>query len=361
VRLALPFMQPKGVLGLDIGSSSVKAVEISTSSKGMELVKLGIAPIPPDAIVQGDFLNMGAIVDAIKEAVSASGSTLKNVATAVSGHSVIVKRISTSKMSREELEESLAWEAEQYIPFDVSEVNLDFQILSYSGSAGEEDTMEVLLVAVKKDLIDNYTHVISEAGFIPSIVEVAGFSVENAYEASYDPDLDEAIALVNVGAQVVNINVIANGFPSFTRDIATGGNQYTEEIQKALSIGYEEAERMKKGDASGGVSQEVIPQEVEQAMRGVTEVLVGEIMRSLDFFSATAEESQIKRIVLAGGSANVVGFQAAFQERTDMPVEIMDPLARVTPSKFFDPEYLAEVSPSLATGVGLALRRVDNR
>ncbi|MBW2712510.1 MAG: type IV pilus assembly protein PilM [Deltaproteobacteria bacterium] len=353
-------MKSKGMLGLDIGSSSIKVVEMTSGSKGMELLKLGVVPLPPDAIVQGDFLNVSAIVDGIREAVSMSGSNLKNVATSVSGHSVIVKRINLPKMSREELEESLAWEAEQYIPFDVSEVNLDFQILS-CGDAGEVDeTMDILLVAVKKELIDNYTAAIVEAGLNPCIVEVAGFSVENAFEANYDPEPDEAVALVNVGSQVVNINVVINGSPAFTRDIATGGSQYTEEIQKSLSIGYEEAERMKKGDgAAGAASQDVIPQEVEQAMRGVTDVLVGEIMRSLDFFSATSEDAQVKRIMLSGGSAKVIGFQSAFQERTNIPVEIMDPLARVTPSKFFDSEYLSDIGPSLGVGVGLALRKAD--
>jgi len=358
--MKLPFMKSKGMLGLDIGSSSIKVVEMTSGSKGMELLKLGVVPLPPDAIVQGDFLNVSAIVDGIREAVSMSGSNLKNVATSVSGHSVIVKRINLPKMSREELEESLAWEAEQYIPFDVSEVNLDFQILS-CGDAGEVDeTMDILLVAVKKELIDNYTAAIVEAGLNPCIVEVAGFSVENAFEANYDPEPDEAVALVNVGSQVVNINVVINGSPAFTRDIATGGSQYTEEIQKSLSIGYEEAERMKKGDgAAGAASQDVIPQEVEQAMRGVTDVLVGEIMRSLDFFSATSEDAQVKRIMLSGGSAKVIGFQSAFQERTNIPVEIMDPLARVTPSKFFDSEYLSDIGPSLGVGVGLALRKAD--
>ena len=359
--MKLPFMKSKGMLGLDIGSSSIKLVEMSSGSKGMELLKLGVAPLPPDAIVQGDFLNVSAIVDGIREAVSMSGTSLKDVATSVSGHSVIVKRINLPKMTREELEESLAWEAEQYIPFDVSEVNLDFQILGYGDGSETEDTMDILLVAVKKELISNYTAAIVEAGLNPCIVEVAGFSVENAFEANYDPEPDAAVALVNVGSQVVNINVVINGSPAFTRDIATGGSQYTEEIQKSLSIGYEEAERMKKGDdgASGATSQDVIPQEVEQAMRGVTDVLVGEIMRSLDFFSATSEDAQIKRIMLSGGSAKVIGFQSAFQERTNIPVEIMDPLARVTPSKFFDPEYLSEVGPSLGVGVGLALRKAD--
>jgi len=354
-------MTEKGVLGLDIGSSSVKALEIHRNSKGYELSKFGMAVVPHDAIVQGEFLDTNGIIESIREAISISGSSLKSVATAVSGHAVIVKRISLPKMNRAELEESLTWEAEQYIPFDVSEVNLDFQILDKDSGGGADDVMEVLLVAVKKDLIDHYTQVITEAGLEPKIIEVAGFSVQNAFEANHPNAMnDGAIALVNIGAQTVNINVVINGYPAFTRDIASGGGQYTAEIQKALSIGFDEAEGMKRGEKSlSGASQDVIPQEVEHAMRGVTDVLIGEIMRSLDFFSATSDGNRVKRIVLSGGSSKVVGFKSVFQERVDVPVDVLDPIARVTPGKNLDSEYLSELSPMLGVGVGLALRRVQ--
>jgi type IV pilus assembly protein PilM len=351
----LPFGRSKSIIGLDIGSTSVKAVELVVKPKGIELLHLGVAPLPPEAIVQGAFLNSGAITDAIREALDAGGIKGRNVAAAVSGHSVIVKKISLPTMTRDELEESIRWEAEQYIPFDINEVNLDFQILE---GADLEGQMEVLLVAAKKDLIDDYVQVISDAGLQPAVLDVAAFAVENAFESNYDVRPDEVVALVNVGGQVVNINIVVGGVPAFTRDISTGGNVYTEEIQKALSVGWEEAERIKLGGREE--SQDVVPQEVEQAMRSVTETVIGEISRSLDFFAATAAESRISRIFLSGGGSRVSGFDAAFQGKTNIPVDTLNPLSRMLPNNRFDPDYLAELAPSLGVGIGLAMRRMDD-
>lgn len=358
MKLQLPSFGKSSLVGLDIGSSSVKAVEVQLKGrdKGFELKSLGIAPLPNEAIVQGAFLNSSAIVDAIKEAVDNGRIRGKEVAAAIAGHSVIVKKVSLPTMTREELEEQIQWEAEQYIPFDVNEVNLDFQILDTSEGEGQ---MDVLLVAAKKDLIDDYMQVIVEAGLTPGVIDVAAFAVENSLEMNYEVTPDQVTALVNLGAQVVNINIVQNGIPAFTRDITTGGNQYTEEIQKALSISFDEAERIKLGGSSEDQSQEVVPQEVEQAIRSVNDTVIGEVARSLDFFSATSAESRITRVLLSGGGARTSGFAAAFQERTGLDVEIMNPLARMLPSKGFDPEYLDSVAPSLGVGVGLAMRRIE--
>ena len=355
--MQLPFLRlgSKSVIGLDIGSSSVKAVEVVPRGNGFELLHLGIATLPHDAIVEGAFLNASAIADAIREAIAKSGSKAKHAAAAVSGHSVIVKKITVPAMTAAELEESIRWEAEQYIPFDVNEVNLDFEILQ-AGDA--ERPMEVLLVAAKKDLIDDYVNLISEAGLTPSVIDVAGFAVENAFETNYGASADEVIAIVNIGAQTSTINVLANGVPAFTRDVAAGGNQYTAEIQRALTVAFDEAERIKTGER-GPESQDVVPQEVEQAMRAVTNNLVGEIARSLDFFSATAADMRIQRVYLAGGSSRVSGLEAAFKERTGLEIELMNPLARMMPSNRFESEFLDQVGPSLGVGIGLAMRKVD--
>ena len=355
--MQLPFLRlgSKSVIGLDIGSSAVKAVEVVQRGDRFELLHLGIATLPHDAIVEGAFLNASAIADAIREAIEKSGSKAKHAAAAVSGHSVIVKKITVPAMTAAELEESIRWEAEQYIPFDVNEVNLDFEILQ-AGDA--ERPMEVLLVAAKKDLIDDYVNLIGEAGLTPSVIDVAGFAVENAFESNYGVSGDEVVAIINIGAQTSTINVLANGVPAFTRDVATGGNQYTAEIQRALSVSFDEAERIKIGER-GPESQDVVPQEVEQAMRAVTNNLVGEIARSLDFFSATAADMRIQRVYLAGGSSRVSGLEAAFKERTGLEVELMNPLAKMLPSSRFDSEFLDQVGPSLGVGIGLAMRRVD--
>jgi type IV pilus assembly protein PilM len=356
VQLPFPRLRSKSIVGLDIGSSCVKAVEVVPRGDGFELAHLGIAPLPHDAIVDGAFLNSGAIVDAIREAIGKSGTKARQVAAAVSGHSVIVKKISVPAMTVEELEESIRWEAEQYIPFDVNEVNLDFEVLQHGDA---ERPMEVLLVAAKRDLIDDYVNLIGEAGLSPAVIDVAGFAVENAFEANYEPGPEDVVAVVNIGAQVTNINVVSGGVPAFTRDVSTGGNQYTAEIQRALSISFDEAERIKIGEPSARESQDVVPQEVEQAMRSVTNTLVGEIARSLDFFSATAADTRIQRMVLAGGSARVPGIDAVFRERTGLDVRVLNPLQKMLPSSRFDPEYLAQVGPALGVGIGLALRRAD--
>jgi type IV pilus assembly protein PilM len=357
VKINFPSLSSKSVVGLDVGSSSVKAVELGLRGKrdGFELTHLGVARVAPEAIVQGAFLNSGAITDAIREAIDNGKIKSKNVAAAVSGHSVIVKKVSLPVMTREELDEQIRWEAEQYIPFDVNEVNLDFQILD-----GVEDQghMEVLLVAAKKDLIDDYVQVITEAGLTPVAIDVAAFAVENAFEANYDHKSAGTIALVNIGAQVVNINIVSNGVPCFTRDITTAGNQYTEEIQKALSISFDEAERIKLG-GRGTDGQDVVPREVEQAMQSVTETVIGEISRSLDFFAATSADSRIQKVYLAGGGARVSGLPAAFQERTGLAVETLNPLERMLPSSRFEQDYLDEMAPGLAVGVGLAMRRTE--
>jgi type IV pilus assembly protein PilM len=358
VALSLPFLSKKSIVGLDIGSSAVKVVEVARSAKGFDLLSLGVAHLPQEAIVQGAFLNASAIADTIREALGKARIKGRQVACAVSGHSVIVKKISLPTMTREELEESIRWEAEQYIPFDVNEVNLDFQILSEGKGDGQ---MDVLLVAAKKDMVDDYVQVMNESGLQPAIIDVASFAVENTYEANYDVRPDDVVALVNVGAQTVNINVLAGGVPAFTRDISTGGNAYTEEIQKSLSIGFDEAERIKIGGGRGEDSQDVVPQEVQEAMNSVTENVVGEICRSLDFFSATSAESEFSRILLCGGGSKVAGLEKRFRERTNVPVERLNPLARMLPNKRFDPEMLDEVGPSLGVGIGLALRRLDDQ
>jgi type IV pilus assembly protein PilM len=363
VKLALPSLRfnSNSVIGLDIGSSSVKVVELATKAKGkeFELTHLGVAKLPSEAIVQGAFLNSGAIVETIREAVENGKIRNKNVAAAVSGHSVIVKKVNLPAMSRDELDEQIRWEAEQYIPFDVNEVNLDFQILDDGEAGGGDGQMEVLLVAAKKDLIDDYVQVITEAGLTPTVIDVAAFAVENAFEANYDVSPDETVALVNIGAQVVNINILSGGSPAFTRDITTAGNQYTEEIQKTLSVGFDEAERIKLGGRKSDESQDVVPQEVEHAMQSVTETVIGEISRSLDFFAATTADSRITRVVLSGGSAAVAGFEKAFHERTGLRVEMMNPFSRMVPSSKFEPEFLEEMAPAFGVGVGLALRRVN--
>jgi type IV pilus assembly protein PilM len=346
----------KSILGLDIGSSAIKMVDLEPNGARMTLRHYGYEALPPEAIVQGSLMNSPAISNAIRNTCASLRAKGRGVATSVSGHSVIVKKISMPFMSEEELEQQIRWEAEQYIPFDINEVNVDYQILQEGGVEGQ---MEVLLVAAKKDLMDDYANVVSDAGLGLSILDVDAFALSNAYEFNYNPDPDSTVALVDVGASVVTISIMNGGIPVFTRDLSAGGNHYTEEIQKTLNITFEEAETLKRG-GRGEMSKDVVPQEIEDAIRAVSETLVGEIQRSLDFYRATHASRTLEKVLLSGGCASVPGFDKLFQERIELPVEILDLLRQVDmPPDLDRPEDFRELAPAFAVAMGLGLRRVS--
>lgn len=359
----LSFGKSKGIVGLDIGSNSVKAVELKRAKGGFQLQHFGMLPLPSEAIVDGALMNSNAVVDAVMELFQKEKIKTKDIATSLSGHSVIIKKIRLPQMTEEELEESIQWEAEQYIPFDISDVNLDVQILNTD--IHDVGQMEVVLVAAKKDMINDYVSVIAECGLNPVIMDVDSFAIENMYEVNYDIGPGDIVVLANIGASIININILKNGTSTFTRDINIGGNQYTEEIQKQLSVSYEEAEALKLGGEIGGPSdttEAVIPQEVGGIIRSVSENLAAEIQRSLDFFSATAAEDQITKISLMGGTAKIPGLTNIVESKTGITTEIVNPLASVDINqKEFDIKYLNEVAPLAAVGVGLATRRVGDR
>ena len=349
-------------LGLDIGSSSVKLVQLKDAKRGYVLEAFGVSPLPPEAIVDGALMNNGAIVDAIKQLVGQFKLKNREVAIGVSGHSVIIKKISMPRMTREELEESIQWEAEQYIPFDVKDVNIDVQILNPEGGDSATGQMDVLLVAAKKDMINDYTSVVAEAGLQPVVVDVDAFAVQNAFEINYDIPKGETVVLVNAGAAVVNINVLAKGLTTFTRDVTMGGNQFTEEIQKQLNVSYDEAEKLKVGGEAGQDADSVVPQEVERVIQGVADQLAGEIQRSLDFYAATAADSHIARLYLSGGTAKIPALFKVIEQRVGVPVEILNPFKGIEiDNRRFDPNYVMDIAPSAAVGVGLALRRSNER
>jgi type IV pilus assembly protein PilM len=346
----------KPVIGLDIGSHAVKVVELRPGKKGPQLASLGMAALPSEAIVDGALLNASAIVEAIRGVLANNRVKAKDAVVSVSGHSVIIKKISLPAMTEEELGEQIQWEAEQYIPFDINDVNLDFQILS--GEFETEGKMDVLLVAAKKEMVNDYVNVITEAGLRPTVVDVDAFAVETMFETNYAPTANDPVALVNIGASLININIVKNNLSAFTRDIACGGNQYTEEIQKTLHLSFQEAESIKLGETPSVAGKEIVPQEVDNAMRTVSESLAGEIQRSLEFFGATAPEDRISKIYLSGGCSRMPGLPGVIEDKTRIPVEIVDPFRGIEcDPKIFDAEYLREVGPSMGVGVGLALRK----
>lgn len=352
----MALIKPKSLVGLDIGSHSIKIVELKHHKKRYELANFGVAQLPPEAIVDGVIMDSSVVAETIKNLYSSLKIKNRQVATSVAGHSLIVKKIQLPHMTEEELEEQIQWEAEQYIPFEIDEVNIDFQILG--ALPEEEGQMEVLLVAVKKDIINDYTAVISEAGLTVSVVDVDAFAVENLFEVAYPEVLDKLVVLIDVGAGIMNINIVKNGMSAFTRDITVGGSNFTEEIQKEVGVSYEEAEVMKLG----GSSEHATPEEVSSILSRVVDTVVLEVQRSLDFYSATSSEEEIHAIYLAGGSSHIPGLPKAIEERLGIPVQIMHSFRGFAVSpKDFDPDYLEAMGPISAVAAGLALRRTDER
>jgi len=247
------FGKPKqvAVVGLDIGSSSVKSVELRETKQGYELVSFGLEPLAQDTVVDGAIMDAPLVAGAISSVFDTQKIKTKNVATSVSGHSVIVKRVTLPSMSSEELFDRIQSEASQHIPFDIADVNLDYQLLE-----SVDSQMDVLLVAVKKDKILNHTNVLAQAGKNPTVVDIDAFALQNCYEVNYDPDPGQTIALLNIGASVMNINIVRAGIPLFTRDVSVGGNQYTDALQKELDLSFEDAEKLKMGGTHAGVSEE---------------------------------------------------------------------------------------------------------
>jgi type IV pilus assembly protein PilM len=354
----------KLALGLDIGSTSVKMILLKEQKKrgqtSYALQSFGMKPLPPEAIVDGALMNSTAIVQALQELMSELKIKSKDVAIGVSGHSVIIKKIQMPRMSQNELEESIQWEAEQYIPFDVKDVNIDTQILD-SGGNDATGQMDVLLVAAKKDMINDYTTVVSESGLLPVVVDVDAFAVQNMFSTNYDVPDKETVVLINAGASVVNINIISNGITVFTRDVTIGGNQFTEEIQKQLNVSYEEAEALKIGGTRGD-SDAVVPQEVERVLLSVAEQVAGEIQRSLDFYAGTAVDANFTKVYLSGGTAKIPALFKTIETRVGVPVEILNPFRKIdVDNRKFDPAFIMEVAPMAAVAVGLALRRPGDK
>ncbi len=346
----------RSLVGLDLGSSAVKAIELKPAGKTYKVTAFGSEPIPPDSIVDGAIIDSAAVVDAVKRLFDKQQIKTREVAASLSGSAVIVKKISLPVMTDAELAESIYWEAEQYIPFDIQDVNLDYQILDAGDTAGKS-TMEVLLVAAKNEKIADYTGVIGQAGRTAVVVDVDAFALQNAYEVNYGIEPDAVTVLLNAGASATNVNILSGDRSVFSRDISIGGNAYTEALQRELSLPFERANELKQGHDVDGVTYD----EARPVLRAVTENVMLEIQKTFDFFKATAPSESLTRIVISGGASRAEGFSEMLGERFEAPVEPFDPFRKIA----FDARRFqvdpAEVAATAAVAVGLALRRAGDR
>jgi len=348
------FRKAKSLVGLDIGSSAVKAVELKAAGRSYRVAAYGSEPLPPDSIVDGAIIDGAAVADAVRRLFEARNIRTKDVAASLSGNAVIVKKITLPVMSEAELAESIYFEAEQYIPFDIQDVNLDYQVLDADPGKGN---MDVLLVAAKKEKIADYTGVIAQAGRNAVVVDVDAFALQNAYEANYGVEPGTVIVLLNAGASATNINIVSGEQSVFTRDVSMGGNAHTEALQRELGLSIEAADQLKRGMQADGIPFE----DAKPVLRAVTENVMLEIQKTFDFYKGTAASDRVDRIVVSGGASRAEGFLEMLAERFEAPVDLFDPFKRI----MFDAKKLgaeaADIAPTAAVAVGLALRRVGDR
>ncbi|MCD6526842.1 MAG: type IV pilus assembly protein PilM [Desulfuromonas sp.] len=350
------FRSKKDIIGIDIGASAVKLVQLQETKSGFQLKGLDREPLPAEAVVDSSIMDSSAVVMAIRDLIARNAIKSQDVATSVSGHSVIIRKISLALMTEDELENSIQWEAEQYIPFEMSEVFLDYHILG--PDPNDQGQMEVILIAAKKDFVDEYVSVVKESGLNPVIVDIDCFAIENIYCSVYTDETANIVALIDMGASGIQVNVLKDSVSVFTREIQLGGSSYNEELQKKFGLNAQDAESLKLGVDNLSVDTEA----VQLVLQEVTDNLVLEIRRSLDFFSATFDDDHVQKIYLTGGVALTTNILPSLADGLDVPVEILDPFSRMTVNeKDFDLDYVKSVAPFFSVAAGLATRKVGDK
>ena len=351
------FGKKKSVAGLDVGSSSIKIVELDGKINSLNLVGLGFENLPDDTIVDGQIMELNTVSDVINNICTNHQINTVQFVTGVSGHSVIIKNIVLPPMSREELEESIDWHAEEHIPYDLSDVSLDYHITSET-----PDATGVLIAACKRERIDNIKQAVQLAGKQPVVIDVDTFALQNCYEVNYQPDDSQIVTLLNIGASTMNVNLVQGTRSLFSRDITVGGSQFTDVLQRNLGLSFQEAEAVKRGavEAVDGIEEKsIVP-----LMNDVTEIVALEIQKTFDFYRATTEDSEIvvQKLLISGGGSKLPGLVEELSKRLELPVEVLDPFRSIkVDTKKFDPDYLSEIMPEMAVAVGLAVRGVELR
>ena len=349
------FFSSNKLLGLDIGSSTIKLAELDVGRKGAVLNGFALCPTPPKAVVSGEIVEPTAIAEAIRGLVTQLKTKRKHVASGLWGTSVIVKRIAIPQMEEKLVAGQIRWEAEQYIPFDINEVNIDFQVLK--GFQSNPESMDILLVAAKHDAAVVHQDIAQTAGLTCSILDIGGFALANCFIKNWGSGKGQTVGIFNVGANITNFVVIENGEIVFCRDIPVGGATYTAEIQKAMGISPEEAESMKISAGSG----QAAPDEVLNAIQATHEIIAEEVQSSLDFFLNTTPGIPIQQCFVTGGGAKTPNLIAALSKATKIPMDILDPLRNVRINeRNLNPGFVSEIRDFCAVAVGLGFRTVGD-
>ncbi|ABW66143.1 type IV pilus biogenesis protein PilM [Desulfosudis oleivorans] len=343
------------LVGLDIGSSVVKVAEVAVSSSGRSLLRFGTLEMPAGAIVEEGIKDPEVVAATIKELFSLYNIKEDRVAISIGGYSVIVKKINVQSMSEEQLQEVIAVEAEQYIPFDINNVNLDFQILGDNDQ--NPNQIDVMLVAAKKETVNDYLNVIDIAGLTPVIIDVDAFALQNIYEVNYEAE-ENCVALIDIGANKTSLNILKGSKSVFMRDVSFGCNQINHHIATKINCSLEEAEELKLSDKQERISTD----ELNSIISSVVSDWTTEIRRALDFFYSTYSNDHLKCIYLSGGGSNIPEFRQMLASQTSSELEILNPFSNFdVKDDRLDSAYLKQIAPQAAICMGIAIRRVDDK
>ncbi len=342
------------LVGLDIGSRTIKAAEIVETKRGHSLKKFGMTDIPPGLIEDGTINDPEAVAEAIREVFKSYNIKEQNVAISIGGYSVIVKKINVQTMAEDQLQETIHFEAEQYIPFDISDVNLDFQILG--PNENNPNQMNVFLVAAKKEMVNDYINLVNLAGLNPCIIDVEAFALQNIFEINYESK-DENVALIDIGASKTSLNILKENNSVFMRDVSLGCGQINQKIMSLVNCPFEEAEDIKLGVHTDKVSQD----DLKEIVSSVVTDWCTEIRRALDFFYSTYPDDKIKRIVLSGGGGNIEEFRQLLTVEASADVETINPFENFTIDDKLDSSYIQQIATQAAISMGLAIRRIDDK
>ena len=349
------FGKKDNLVGLDIGSRSIKAAEIVETKRGSALKSMGSIDIAHGVIEEGTINDPESVAESIQQLWKSSGIKESNVAVSIGGYSVIVKKIIVQTMAEEQLQETIHFEAEQYIPFDISDVNLDFQILGESES--NPNQMDVFLVAAKKEMVDDYINLINLSGLNACTIDVEAFALQNTFEANYATQ-KENIALIDIGASKTSLNILKDAASVFMRDVSLGCGQINQKIMSLIECSFEEAEQLKYGNKPDRLS----PDDFKGIVSSVVADWCTEIRRALDFFYSTYPQDQIKRIILSGGGANIAEFRNLLATEASADVEVINPFQNfLVENKRLDDAFIKQVAPQAAICMGLAMRKVDDK
>ena len=349
------FKKKDRLVGLDIGSSSIKVAEFSESKNGVILKKFGIMPLEPGLIEDGRIKDMDGVAQRIRELFIAENIQTKNVAVSTGGHAVVIKTITAPRVPDDELHETIHSEAEQYIPYDIGEVNVDFQVLGLNEFY--ENQLNVLLVAAKKELVDEYVDLVTRAGLVPKVIDVDAFALQNMFDMLPQSKAEKIVMLADVGASKMSMNILKDGQPVMMRDNTHGVGQIIEEMAHRLGLETAAAETLWRDPAQWGDNKEVIEDICSQAVR----TWCTEIAEVAHNFHASSEGS-LERVFLSGGGAYVQGFYDQLTMELGAPVEPMMPLSGMeVDSRTLSQDLIAEVEAQSGIALGLALRRVDDK